>query len=284
MYKCRQFTLEDLRCSARAIMHIAVCLAPILDPKLPRDRLAIAENGRDVRRGGQPRKLGPFDEAALEVALKLRDIRSDARITALAIGDAEDEAAIRHAVALRVDAAIRLDIPDALRWDGGAVADTLAKAVRALEPGLVLIGREFGDHDDGVVPPSLAEALAWPFFGLAHEAAPADEGIALGRERGVFDERAVFSAPVVASITNHPRNRLRLPLLKNIMAANRQPIEVRPVAADVAADITARLRPITAEIARPVPRGALACRFVDGNAEGQAAELARFLEPWANRR
>ena len=260
-------------------MHVVVCFAPIVDPKVPSDRLALREDGCGLRTQGVGGILGPFDEAALEIALKLRDVDPDTRATAIMLGDVEDEACLRYALALRVETGVRVDVGDEARWDQGAVCRALRQVIVTLAPppDLVLVGREFGDRDDGVVPPLLAECLGWRFFGLCHRAVRHAGEIVFVRALAASEEHAAFTPPVVASVTNHPDNRLRLPLLKNVLAAKRRPVMV--VSADaVTAD--RRVRAVAAEIVPAAPRGRRRCRMLVGSSEAQASELARFLAPW----
>ncbi len=260
-------------------MHVVVCLAPIVDPRAPADRLALRADGCGLRTQGLSRSLSPFDEAALEMALKLRDADPDTRTTAIMLGDVEDEACLRHALALRVETGVRLDVAEEARWDPGAVCRALRQAIGTREPppDLVLLGREFGDRDDGVVPSLLAECLGWRFFGLCHRAGRHAGDIVLVREVAAAEEHAAFPPPVVVSVTNHPETRLRLPLLKNVLAARRQPVAVVPAAAATA---ERRVRVVAGEIAPASPRGREGCRMVAGSSGAQALELARFLAPW----
>ena len=261
--------------------HVAVCLAPIVDPKLPVDRLALRDDGRDLDTEALPRKLGPFDEAALEVALTLRDANRETLISAVMLGGVGDEPSLRYAIALRVDAGLRVEVAAEFSWDPDVVCRALVRAIATLQPtpDLVLLGREFGDRDDGVVPPLLAVRLGWRFFGLTHRAVHEGQKLVLVRESGAFEERAAFTPPVVASITNHPENRLRLPLFKNIVAAGRQPIALLATGPGVGDRC---LRVAAAEIVRPSPRGARSCRILPGSPAQQASELARFLAPWSH--
>lgn len=260
-------------------MHVVVCLAAIVDPKVPPHRLTLSPAGAELRAPGVDRVLGPFDQAALEIALRLRDAHPDTRTTAIMLGGIEDETCLRHALALRVDRGLRVDVEAHTLWDHGAVCRALRQAIVTLEPApdLILLGREVGDRDDGVVPPLLAESLGWRFFGLCHRALLEAGAIVGVRERGAAEERAAFPPPVVVSVTNHPDARLRLPLLKNVLAARRQAVPARNP--EPATD-ERRVRVVGAELAPPPSRGGQRCRLVAGSPEAQAAELARFLAPW----
>ncbi|MDB6001440.1 MAG: hypothetical protein JWP52_3139, partial [Rhizobacter sp.] len=146
--------------------------------------------------------LSPFDEAALEVALKLRDRHADTRIDVLVAGS---DALARTAAGLRADSVRCIRLTQAQAWDCTAVARELAALVAAggASPDLVLVGREFGDFDDGSVPAALAEALRMPYVALAWAVEMADATVQATRQRGADLERVEPPLPALVSITNH---------------------------------------------------------------------------------
>lgn len=220
-----------------------------------------------------PRELSPFDASALECALKLRDADSSTRIHAVVAGLAPPEALLRSVAAFRLDGVRGLAVEEALLWDACAFASGLAGAVAAAAPDAVLMGREFGDCDDGALAPCLADALGWPFVGLAQTLSAEAAGLNLLRERGGFEERIHARLPVLASITNDRRNRLRYPLMKNVAAARKERFAV-------AAMPVVPAKAGLASIGDTAPEAsAVSCRMLAGDIEAQAAELARLLRP-----
>ena len=91
---------------------------------------------------------------------------------------------------------------------------------------LILIGREFGDHDVGVIAACLAAELDRPFFALVQAVRWDGDRLELLREQGVVEETVGVEEQLVASVTNDRRNRLRHPLMKNVMEAKRAVIPV----------------------------------------------------------
>src|SRR5690606_21224587 len=132
---------------------------------------------------------------------------------------------LRHVASFRIDQLSAFDGARWPAWNSAALASALAAQVRAAGPApdLVLIGREFGDLADGSLTPALAGApggaVSPPVLVL--EVAAVDGGVELLRQQGSLQERLRQPLPVVAGITNHARNRLRHPLLKNVMAAKK---------------------------------------------------------------
>jgi electron transfer flavoprotein beta subunit len=243
---------------------IAVLLAGIADPKWPLD-------------GAHARIASPFDESALEVALKLRDADPTTRLAFLVAASGEDEPFVRAVAAHRPDSLLRVDVPAALAWDLRAQATLWKSALETLPeaPAAILLGREFGDRDDGAYAPCLAEALGCAFAGLAQDVRRDANGWEGMRERGTTEERIALAAPFVASITNDRRNRLRHPLMKNVMAAKRLPIAAAAPHAPLTPQVTlAALAP-----AAPAQR-TVRCRMIEGSPAERVAALADFLAPW----
>lgn len=191
-------------------MKVAVLIAGVHDPKWPvTPSAALGEEA-----GDQHRIMSPFDEAALEMALRLRDADPAVQIAAIVGGGAAGIKVARTVAALNVAdvGTLALDRP----WDQVATARALAGFCEDAD--LILIGREYGDFDDGLVPSLLAGVLALPFFGRA-QTIETQGGVRLMRERGSSIERLACTGRLVASVTNDRRTRLRKPLMKNVMQA-----------------------------------------------------------------
>jgi electron transfer flavoprotein beta subunit len=247
-------------------VNVAVLIAGIADPKWP---LGAA----------QPRIASPFDESALEVALELRDADPAATITLLVATPAAsgDEALARGAAAHRADHLFGVEIPLGIEWDARSQAALWKAALSRLPapPSLVVMGREFGDRDDGTLPACLAETLGWSFTGLVQQIRAVAGGFEMMRERGSREERIERGAPALASITNDRRNKLRHPLMKNVMAAKRASIATLAVEAPAAVQV--RLEALAA--AAP-PARAGKCRMLEGPVQARVAALADYLRPW----
>lgn len=242
-------------------MNIVVLIAGVHDPKWP-----ITPDGA-LSDAGEHRIMSPFDEAALEMALRVRDADPAVRIAVRIAGGAAAQKIARTVAALNVAdvATLALDRP----WDQAATAGALAPW--AAEADLILIGREFGDFDDGLVPALLAGMLDVPFFGRAQTVAT-QGNIALMREAGACIETLPLPPRLLASVTNDRRTRLRKPLMKNVMLA-RQAVIGEGIAAGHPTGTLAldRLEPRTAS------RGQTQCQRLPGPVEQQAQALAQLL-------
>lgn len=253
--------------------HIAVILVPVVDPQLAAKQLTIGSDG-NVATDKLKHVLGPYDEAALENALALRDAVPGSTVTALVFGGAAANEALRYAMALKVDKARWIAIESDACWDASAIAQIIADTVLVLEnqPDVILMGPELGDHDDGAVPPLAATLLHRTFFSWAYKVAAREDALVLSRDSGDFEERLITSAPVLATVSTHPSVRLRLPLIKNIMAANRQQVEneiAGPRRAAVALEATT--------LAGTGRKRGGDCQMLQGNTEEIAAAFARLI-------
>jgi electron transfer flavoprotein beta subunit len=251
-----------------AAMNLLVLISGVADPKWPLPRPTDAAGlAAHVDKYALP---SPFDEAALEIALQLRDADPAVTITAVVAGT---ERLARKVAEWRLDGVHRLGAPGIQALDASMYAKALAAAVQPLvgPARLVLTGREFGDWDDGSVPALLARNLGLRHVPLALGAQKAGDDLAVTRQRGATFERVRLAGPAVVSVTNDARNRLRHPLLKNVMAARKAAIATLDAGPSVAT-----LQATAFAEASPPVRSA-ACRMLTGSLEEQARALAQAL-------
>jgi electron transfer flavoprotein beta subunit len=259
-------------------MRIAVLLAGVADPKKPLPKPASGD-WRDLRADpAVSYKLSPFDEAALEIALKLRDQIPGTEIAALVTDGSGDATLMRTVAALRVDHVRGLAVPAAQRgnpaWLARHAADALWKDEPA--PDLVLVGREHGDLDDGMTPAYLAEAWQLPYAALALQARAGESGgWSFLRGGTTQDEWLHLPSPALAGVSNDKSNRLRHPLMKNVALAKQQRFEI---AAPTADEPAARTTLAHAAPAQAAARGGQACRMIEGTVQDQARALAAWLQ------
>ncbi|MBG9386430.1 electron transfer flavoprotein subunit beta/FixA family protein [Caenimonas aquaedulcis] len=251
-------------------MDIAVLISGVADPKwpLPAQPSVAALHTHAT----QYAALSPFDEAALEIALALRDADPAVRITALV---AADEGLTRKVAGWRPDTIHRLDLQAIPRWDSVAVARALSQALHELAPsaGLVLVGREFGDYDDGSVPAALSHSLDSPFMALVLGIKRTDSGLNATRQGPGGLERLQIPGRALICATNDPGNRLRHPLMKNVMMAKKAVLPAWTALAP--ADATAPTLQSVSHAQAPVR--SIACEWLQGSAQQKADALAQVL-------
>lgn len=254
-------------------MQVLVTLKWIPDPELPPSLLRFTSDGR--RAGPDvPRSVGPFDKAALEAALRLRDACPSTSIACASVGPAQAEDALRLALGHGVDHVFRVEAPD-LGPDAVTAAFLLKEALlrRPRLPDAVLVGEVSGDWDQGVFGPALAEHLGWPFLERIAGLAPEGPGVLSLHQLMVERERTLrLPTPFVASVTSHPDTALRFPSLKDVLASKRRQVEAEgtPGAAETIEVLSLTL---------PDPPQT-ACRFVEGAECEQAEAVRQALKEW----
>lgn len=244
-------------------MNIVVLIAGVLDPKWP---IALSGGGLPVQQVDRV-IMSPFDEAALEIALRIRDALPATAIRVIVSGGEAGARLARAVAAFNIAevATMQLEKP----WDQGSVASGLMQVCGQAD--LVLLGREFGDCDDGLVPPLLAGLLGADFFGRTQIVEAKDE-VRLMRETGSFEEWLGVAGRLVASVTNDRRNRLRKPLMKNVMLARQASIGLAEVRDTGLSGLEIEE---VAELAGT--RATIACAMIEGSPEEQARTLASLL-------
>ena len=253
-------------------MNVLVLLAGVADPKHP---LPAHTDAHALLHGRTSRPVfSPFDEAALEIALKLRDADPTTEISALVLATSEREPLLRTAASFRLAHTLGVDASGLPLWDAAAAARAMADIVRTRFPEaqLVLLGREFGDGDDGTLPAALAAVLGMPYASLALSLRAEADQAAVLRQGATGLERWRLPLPLVASITNDPQNRLRHPLLKNVMAAKKMPFAL------ISPPPTVPMLRLSSSIAATPPERTGSCDMLAGPPAAQAAVLARLLQ------
>jgi electron transfer flavoprotein beta subunit len=200
-----------------------VCIKQVADTET---RVKVAADGRTLDPAGVTWITNPYDEFALEQALRVREQQGSGEVIALSLGGAGVQAVLRNALAMGADRALHLKA-DAVSPDPLAVARAVAAEIGPLAPGLVWFGRQAVDDDAAQVGPMLAELLKLPCvtsvasFELSGETAVVGRDIEGGREIVEVGLPAVLTA-------DKGLNEPRYASLKGIMAAKKKPLEEKP--------------------------------------------------------
>lgn len=207
-------------------IHIAVLIKQVLDPEIPTSAFRI---DRERKRPDVPwatHLMSVFDANALELALKLRDLRpNDTTVTALTLGGKSAVDVLRKALAVTADSAILIDETTFPALDSPGKARIFAAAICKLGSiDLVIAGRQAADWEDGQVGGMLAEALGWPCVSFVSRLALDGERIQVRRD--VDDGFQVYrlAGPTVLTATNGELTVLRIAKVRDVMAATRKPI------------------------------------------------------------
>jgi len=207
-------------------MNIIVCIKQILDPEMPPAKFKIDPEGKKVvSPEGIPMVVSPFDEQAVEAALRVKD-GQDAKVTALSMGGDSAKDAVKHVLSMGVDEGVVLSDPAFEGSDAFAKAHILSKAIGKVgEYDLILCGRQAADWDAGVVGSVIAENLGVPVVTLARKVEVVDGKVRV--ERVIPDGYEVVESPLPAVVTvSNEIGQARLPSGKGIIMAARKQIPV----------------------------------------------------------
>lgn len=261
-------------------MHIAVCVKLVPDPEAAFSQFKVdGEAKQIVPAPGLPWVMSPFDEQAVEAALRIRDAAADTRITVITLGPEIARNALKHGLAMGADDGVLLMDAAFEGGDGYATACALSAAIGKLgQVDVVLTGRQAADWDAGVVGAGIAELLGCPLATFAMNIALHDGALRVDRVLDDGTELVEVSLPAVATVSNE-LGAPRKPSLRETMRAARKPVAVWSAAdlglgageSGAAAARTERTRVF-------VPIKDSRCEMVEGaTPQEQAVTLARRL-------
>ncbi|MCK4413674.1 MAG: electron transfer flavoprotein subunit beta/FixA family protein [Candidatus Eisenbacteria sp.] len=203
-------------------MKIVVCMKPVPSSEA---RINIASDGRSIDPTDVEMVANPYDEYAVEEALRIKEARGEGEVIVLTVAAEAARSEIRKCLAMGVDRGVIVQDPALLGGDGIGTARVLAAVIRELEPELVLCGKLSIDVESDVVGIALAEYLDWPHVSLATKIEWPDGKMAkVQREIEGGAEIVEVSLPAVVT-AEKGLNEPRYASLKGIMAAKRKPIE-----------------------------------------------------------
>ena len=201
-----------------------VCLKQVPDTET---RVKVAADGRSLDPTGVTLIMNPYDEFALEQALRVKEQSGAGEVVAVTLGAAGVQTTLRTALATGADRAIHLRT-DASAPDALAVAKALADAIRPMDAAIVWLGKQAVDDDGAQVGPMLATLLGLPCVSVVAKFELAGETAKLERE--IEGGREVVEVPLPAVLTaDKGLNEPRYASLKGIMAAKKKVIEERLV-------------------------------------------------------
>ncbi len=187
--------------------------------------------------------MNPFDEVAIEEALRMREAGVATEVVAISIGTEKSQETLRTALAMGADEAVLIKTDAAVEPLG--VAKLLKKAVDDMGPGVVILGKQAIDDDSNQTGQMLAAMLDWPQGTFASKAAFSDGSVALSRETDDGIETLNLSLPAIIT-TDLRLNEPRYPNLPNIMKAKKKPLEVIE-AESMGVDFSPRLKVVKVE-------------------------------------
>lgn len=215
-------------------MKILVAVKRVVDYNV---KVRVKVDGSDVDIQGVKMSINPFDENAIEEAIRLKEKGVATEIVAVSIGNVAHQDVLRHALAMGADRAVLVESDYEVQSLG--VAKLLKALVAKEQPQLILLGKQAVDDDAGQTGQMLAALLDYPQGTFASSVEIAGNEATVTREVDGGTETLALQLPAV--ITADLRlNAPRFVKLPNLMMAKKKPIETL-AAATLSDDIAPRL-------------------------------------------
>jgi electron transfer flavoprotein beta subunit len=202
-------------------------------------KIRVKSDGTGVELANVKMSMNPFDEIAVEEAIKLKEKGAATEILAVSIGPAKAQETIRTALAMGADRGLLVEVADGDVVEPLAVAKLLAAIVKAEGPGLVILGKQAIDDDCNQTGQMLAALTGWPQATFASKVELADGKAIVTREVDGGLETISLTMPAVVT-ADLRLNTPRYASLPNIMKAKKKPLDVKKPA-DLGVDIAPRL-------------------------------------------
>ena len=243
-------------------MKILVAVKRVIDFNVkPRVKM----DGSGVDLANVKMSMNPFDEIAVEEAIRLKEKGAATEIVAVSIGPAKAQETLRTSLAMGADRAILVQTDDEV--EPLAVAKILAKIAEEEQPGLFILGKQAIDDDSNQVGQMLAALLGWPQGTFASRVEPQGDKVNVTREVDGGLETVAIQTPAVVT-TDLRLNEPRYASLPNIMKAKSKPLATR-APADFGVDTAPRVEVL--KVAEPPKRQA-------GDKVGSVDELIAKLK------
>src|ERR1700745_1408620 len=198
----------------------------------------VKPDGSGVELANVKMSMNPFDESAVEEALRLKEQGKASEVVCVSVGPAQAAETIRTALAMGADRGILV------KTDAGveplAVAKILKAVVAEEKPDLVILGKQAIDDDSNQTGQMLAALLGWPQGTLASKVAIEGDALLVTREVDGGLQHAKLKMPAIVT-TDLRLNEPRYASLPNIMKAKKKPIDDK-TAADYGVDMTQNMQ------------------------------------------
>jgi electron transfer flavoprotein beta subunit len=197
----------------------------------------VKADGTGVDLANVKMSMNPFDEIAVEEAIRLKEKGAATEIVAVSIGPAKAQETLRTALAMGADRAILIQSDEDV--EPLSVAKLLAKVAEEEQPGLIILGKQAIDDDSNQTGQMLAALLGWPQGTFASKVELIGDKVDVTREVDGGLETVKLNVPAVVT-TDLRLNEPRYASLPNIMKAKSKPLAMK-TPADYGVDVAPRL-------------------------------------------
>jgi len=217
-------------------------------------KVRVKADGSGVDLANVKMSMNPFDEIAVEEAIRLKEAGTVSEIVAVSIGVKQNQETLRTALAMGADRAILVIAADDVHTDIEPLA--VAKLLKAIadeeSPELILLGKQAIDNDMNATGQMLSALLGWSQATFASELAVEDDSATVTREVDGGLQTIKVKMPAIVTVDLR-LNEPRYASLPNIMKAKRKPLDEK-TPSDYGVDVTPRLNITTT--AEPTGRSA----------------------------
>lgn len=208
-------------------------------------KIRVKPDGSGVELANVKMSMNPFDEIAVEEALRLKEAGKADEVIAVSIGPQKAQETIRTALAMGADRGILVQTDDTATVEPLAVAKLLKGVIEAEQPGLVILGKQAIDDDCNQTGQMLSALMNWSQATFASKIEIGDGSAMVTREVDGGLETLKVSLPAVVT-TDLRLNEPRYASLPNIMKAKKKPLDTK-TPADYGVDIAPRLKVVTTQ-------------------------------------
>jgi electron transfer flavoprotein beta subunit len=206
-------------------------------------KIRVKPDGSGVELANVKMSMNPFDEIAVEEALRLKEAGTASEVIAVSIGPAKAQETIRTALAMGTDRGLLIQTDDGAVVEPLAVAKLLKGVVAEEEPGLVILGKQAIDDDCNQTGQMLAALLGWSQATFASKVEINGDSAFVTREVDGGLETVKVTMPAIVT-TDLRLNEPRYASLPNIMKAKKKPLDTKSPS-DYGVDIAPRLNVIS---------------------------------------
>ncbi|WP_420960593.1 electron transfer flavoprotein subunit beta/FixA family protein [Brucella sp. IR073] len=221
-------------------MKVLVAVKRVVDYNV---KIRVKGDGSGVELANVKMSMNPFDEIAVEEAIRLKEAGKVEEIVAVSIGPAQSQETLRTALAMGADRAILVKVDDLV--EPLAVAKILKGVVEAEQPQLVFLGKQAIDDDSNQTGQMLSALLGWSQGTFASKVELADGAAKVTREVDGGLQTVEIKLPAIVT-TDLRLNQPRYASLPNIMKAKKKPLDEK-TAADYGVDTAPRLKVLKTE-------------------------------------
>lgn len=251
-------------------MKIVVCIKHVPDTET---KVKVAADGKSLDETGVKMVISPYDEYALEEALRVVEAAGEGEVVVVSAGREAVQTSLRQALAMGAHRAVHVHDDAYDHADYLARAEAITAVVREENPTWVFAGKFGVGADEGLTGPGVAEALDWPHLAAVHRIELQEGNVRAWRSVEGAVEIMESAGPAVIT-WDKGENEPRYPSLKGIMAAKKKPLAVHSPA-DLGLQVPEKPTLTVESLELPPPRSA--GRILEGEPSEVAAELVRLL-------